>query len=296
MPCVRCDDGKWRWGQDGECRYASKAECEEAHGRELRVERLMARLRSEPELYEPHVRVATPFEVFRQDGLAKDKAERIIEGVASVENFHGDGILLEPAYMGTALADWLELGLVSSAHRLQPEFIVGRGLEAAWKDGVGALIRAQISRAADVSSLWTKIEEKFVRMLSLAFLILDGFWDEALEVVRATEYVIPEIAVVARGADPGAFFEVGRSWSLPREALRQIFRDRETRGEFLRERVFGAPQERKGAEQAPGVGHIVRARPVVRGDPLLEAAVLSVTAGTRKRVEIANAILRSYRP
>jgi|TARA_R110002020_G_scaffold193935_2_gene394550 hypothetical protein len=31
MPCLECEDGKWRWGESGECQYGSKSQCEEAN-------------------------------------------------------------------------------------------------------------------------------------------------------------------------------------------------------------------------------------------------------------------------
>lgn len=31
MPCMPCENGKWKWGEAGECKYDSKEECENAH-------------------------------------------------------------------------------------------------------------------------------------------------------------------------------------------------------------------------------------------------------------------------
>ena len=31
MPCEKCEDGKYKWGKTGSCKYDSKAECEEAN-------------------------------------------------------------------------------------------------------------------------------------------------------------------------------------------------------------------------------------------------------------------------
>ena len=31
MPCMQCENGKWKWGHRGDCIYDTKAECEEAH-------------------------------------------------------------------------------------------------------------------------------------------------------------------------------------------------------------------------------------------------------------------------
>ena len=28
MPCIKCEDGNWRWGESGECKYDSLASCE----------------------------------------------------------------------------------------------------------------------------------------------------------------------------------------------------------------------------------------------------------------------------
>ncbi len=31
MPCTKCDNGKYKWGKTGECKYDSKEECEKAN-------------------------------------------------------------------------------------------------------------------------------------------------------------------------------------------------------------------------------------------------------------------------
>ena len=31
MPCKQCDNGKWKWGNNGKCQYDSKEECENAN-------------------------------------------------------------------------------------------------------------------------------------------------------------------------------------------------------------------------------------------------------------------------
>lgn len=31
MPCQQCENGKWKWGENGECEYETKEECEDAH-------------------------------------------------------------------------------------------------------------------------------------------------------------------------------------------------------------------------------------------------------------------------
>ena len=31
MPCTKCKDGKYKWGETGECKYATKDECEKAN-------------------------------------------------------------------------------------------------------------------------------------------------------------------------------------------------------------------------------------------------------------------------
>ena len=28
MPCIKCEDGNWRWGESGECKYDSLSSCE----------------------------------------------------------------------------------------------------------------------------------------------------------------------------------------------------------------------------------------------------------------------------
>tara|TARA_R110002051_G_C8578615_1_gene476905 strand:+ start:86 stop:820 length:735 start_codon:yes stop_codon:yes gene_type:complete len=31
MPCTKCENGKWKWGENGECKYTSKDACEQAN-------------------------------------------------------------------------------------------------------------------------------------------------------------------------------------------------------------------------------------------------------------------------
>ena len=31
MPCMKCDNGKWKWGLFGECQYDNEDECKRAH-------------------------------------------------------------------------------------------------------------------------------------------------------------------------------------------------------------------------------------------------------------------------
>ena len=31
MPCKKCENGKYKWGNTGECKYATKDECEKAN-------------------------------------------------------------------------------------------------------------------------------------------------------------------------------------------------------------------------------------------------------------------------
>ena len=31
MPCIECENNKWRWGESGECKYDSLSQCEEAN-------------------------------------------------------------------------------------------------------------------------------------------------------------------------------------------------------------------------------------------------------------------------
>lgn len=38
MPCIKCEDEKWRWGESGECQYDTLAECETANADYYTVE------------------------------------------------------------------------------------------------------------------------------------------------------------------------------------------------------------------------------------------------------------------
>ena len=44
MPCKPCVNGKWKWGETGNCVYDSKAACERANEGRLFVERWLIKL------------------------------------------------------------------------------------------------------------------------------------------------------------------------------------------------------------------------------------------------------------
>lgn len=39
MPCIQCENGKWKWGETGTCQYDSREACEQAHEGEHDSER-----------------------------------------------------------------------------------------------------------------------------------------------------------------------------------------------------------------------------------------------------------------
>jgi signal peptide peptidase SppA len=50
MPCTKCEDGKWKWGENGECRYESESACKDAH---------KGSPHAEESLFGPYPRIAT---------------------------------------------------------------------------------------------------------------------------------------------------------------------------------------------------------------------------------------------
>jgi hypothetical protein len=221
--------------------------------------------------YEPHVRALMPFQVVRgteypsgegnpAEGLARaGKGQREIVGIASEEGFAGDGIMLDPSGFPEAIGDWLRFGAIQSGHRLAPEHSVGLGLDGGWSAGVGMTIRAMISRAPDVESVWVKIDEGILRALSIGFFVLEGEWDDSigeLGAFRATRFVIPEVSIVRLPADPNALFEVSRSLRLPQGELRERMSDPALREVLLHGRSVEEPKKYRTVREAPQ-GHDV---------------------------------------
>lgn len=49
MPCIECEDGKFKWGENGDCIYDSQEECEEANGdAEAHTSRIIRAISSSP--------------------------------------------------------------------------------------------------------------------------------------------------------------------------------------------------------------------------------------------------------
>ena len=168
-----------------------------------------------------HARAIAPFKVVRAPG--DDEGEWIIEGTASVDGFRDDGILLEPAYMPTALGGYMEFGLIQASHSMSARETVGKAQQAEFDASAGVFVRAMVSKAEP--DIWTKIGEELLRAFSLGFWVTDGEWDPVLEIFRATEYEILEISIVPLPADRGALFQVARDCfgqSHARE-LRELF-------------------------------------------------------------------------
>lgn len=184
-------------------------------------------LRAEPHA-EAHAYRGIEFRIIRQDGEDAGDVERRAEGTASVDGFLGDGILLDPAGWPEALRERADFPIIQSGHRLEPEHTVGGSTSEVWHDGVGLDIQFTFSKAADVDSLWMKAREGYVRGLSVAFWLLDGAWDQAVEAFRATRFLIPEISVVPLPRDRGATFSLTRSWGSPRQ-VREILSTPELR-------------------------------------------------------------------
>lgn len=54
MPCQQCENGMWRWGESGECRYETREECEQANeGKDMRHQSL-------PKLSKPKLQYTIP--------------------------------------------------------------------------------------------------------------------------------------------------------------------------------------------------------------------------------------------
>lgn len=187
----------------------------------------------------PHVRVFTGDLAIKHDRAAEDgdaDFDFFIEGTASVAHFMGDGILLEPAHMPRAFSAYLDTSrLLQASHSMSIRESIGRVIRGMVSEQ-GLWIRSGISAAEE--TIRTKIREKILRALSIAFIIQDAVWDEKLEVVRAIKYRIPEISVVSLGEDPGALFVPARQFTVTTEAekqrLRQIFVGTDDEGESRR--------------------------------------------------------------
>ena len=69
MPCKKCKDGKYKWGNTGECKYATKDECEKAN----------------PKKYSKMKNTPTPLGKKTYDEYAKELKEFNLSKVEKVE-------------------------------------------------------------------------------------------------------------------------------------------------------------------------------------------------------------------
>ena len=44
MPCKKCENEQWKWGENGECDYATKEECESANSKNYEEERKLTKI------------------------------------------------------------------------------------------------------------------------------------------------------------------------------------------------------------------------------------------------------------
>lgn len=92
MPCMPCQDGKWKWGERGECKYESEEECRKAHeGDEEHMTRLVGM-----RLPYPHIAAR----IFNTPLLLDVEALRsliaVIETNPGVRSEQGGGLIRRP--------------------------------------------------------------------------------------------------------------------------------------------------------------------------------------------------------
>lgn len=65
MPCMKCEDGKWKWGHRGKCKYPSQSVCEQAHAGEYHEGRA---------------------------AMHEDMKKKVLEGTAMVQKLFSDSV------------------------------------------------------------------------------------------------------------------------------------------------------------------------------------------------------------
>lgn len=212
------------------------------------------------------VAVAAPFTVIRQDG---DEGEWYIEGHASIREFSGDGVLIEPTALAEAIPEYMDNPLITASHDMTVDRIIGRAVNVAM-DEVGLFVKALISKSE--RSLWTKIQEQIVRHFSIHALIRDAEWDEELGVARAHKIKLVEVAIVGQPADPGASFAIAREspFAVGREGIREM---------------LNPIQPVKATQPAKDVGT------VEAGDVPIEEAMLLLLQSTAASTEVARTLV-----
>ena len=84
MPCKKCKDGKYKWGNTGECKYATKDECEKANPKKY------SDMKNTPtplgkKTYEEYAKELKEFNLSKQPELEKVKLGIIQDGEQAAE-------------------------------------------------------------------------------------------------------------------------------------------------------------------------------------------------------------------
>ena len=121
MPCKKCKDGKYKWGNTGECKYATKDECEKAN----------------PKKYSKMKQIPTPLGNKTYEEYEKElkeynlsKVERVELGmVDDINKIYKDAQKLSAAAEGKGLNDLRKLTLKVENDFLQLSRKAEEGLE-----------------------------------------------------------------------------------------------------------------------------------------------------------------------
>ena len=85
MPCKKCENGKYKWGNTGECKYATKEECEKSNPKKYSKMRPTPLGKKSYEEYEKELKEFNLSKVERVElGLVDDLA-KILDGLKSFD-------------------------------------------------------------------------------------------------------------------------------------------------------------------------------------------------------------------
>ena len=164
MPCTKCENGKYKWGKTGECKYDSKEECEKANPKKYSKMKPTPLGKKSYEEYEKELKEFNLSKVERVELGSIDDLKKYSQGVDKYQN-EGDGLikrgnrlLSELKETQTAIFKWSDVG-ESIANDLSSELV--KVEKAAKELGVNPSSIKEIANANKAFKQYAKLEQKY---------------------------------------------------------------------------------------------------------------------------------------
>lgn len=144
MPCTRCENGKWKWGERGVCQYNTRAECERANeGKEaMELEDVIEEMSGKPQ----------GFTAMALESRPDDQEKRRVRFRASTPDIDRHGTRVRPE------------GIDAANYKKNPVFLWGHDGYGGWtapemENVIGKTVEMEMSRRAfDIAVVFADVE------------------------------------------------------------------------------------------------------------------------------------------